>query len=73
MLYLFPEMPCLCYVQGDPLVETYDKSLKLIFDEQTTLLSRGMNPDGMDTCKFEARLHTDDNYPGKTGQVRKGL
>ena len=50
-------------------METYDKTLKLIFDQQTTLLSRGMNPDEMDSCRFQSLLHTDDNYPGKEGQV----
>ncbi|KAK2154632.1 hypothetical protein LSH36_262g01005 [Paralvinella palmiformis] len=63
------ELPCVCYVEGDPLVQSYDKTLKLIIDEQKTLLSRGMNPDKYDRCKFQSRVQTDDDYPGKEGQV----
>lgn len=56
-------------MEGDPLVQSYDKTLKLIIDEQKTLLSRGMNPDKYDRCKFQSRVQTDDDYPGKEGQV----
>ena len=56
-------------MEGDPLVQSYDKTLKLIIDEQKTLLSSGMNPDIHDRCKFQVRVQTDDDYPGKEGQV----
>ena len=51
------------------MVQTYDKTIKLIIDEQKTLLSTGQNPDKWDRCKFRVRAITDDDYPGKGGQV----
>jgi hypothetical protein len=63
------EFPCRCWVEGDPMAETFDKTIKLIIDPQTTLLSRGQNPDRYDRCRYEVTAETDDNYPSKHGQV----
>lgn len=51
------------------MVKSFDNVLKLIIAEQKTLLSRGENPDNTDRCRFQSRAVTDDDWPGKEGQV----